>query len=215
MGKDKCKRFLFLLLVLLSIIPNIMGQTDLFRIENGYSPFWLMYCYMIGAYARLYLNDRKVKIGHIFAPMFIAFLLNTGVRNATYLVLNKTAKGTWFISYISPFIVYISLNVLLLFKNIEIKNGIISKILIYISSASFGVYIIHSHRLIYDYVLKNAFTFLNECNGIIIFLGIILFMTLIYIVCMVLDKLRVIIFKVFKIDRITERIGSKLDSILS
>lgn len=215
--KKYLEKFLIILFILLSIIPNIGGMVDYFRIENGYSPFWLIYCYMIGAYANLYINkyENKKLIKQSMMYLIIAFGFNVIIRDSTFLVFGDVKRGDWFINYISPFIIIISLNLVLLFKNINIKNSKIEYIIKYLSMASFSVYIIHCHILIFDYVLKNNYIFLEKYNGFIIIALIVLFIIAIYILSTIIDQVRKVIFKAFKIDKLEERIGNKLDKIIN
>ena len=217
--KKEYKKLLILIFVLLSIIPNIFGLVDFFRINNGYSPFWLIYLYMVGGYIKIYLNDykdnkRSIKI--IFLCLMLSFVLNSLVKNTSYLVLGYIIKGDWFINYISPFIIIFSINLILIFKNIKIKNSkLLSKFIGYLSAASFSIYIIHSNKVIYDYVLGNRFVFLGNFNGFIIITGVLLVILSIYLICMFIDIFRKLIFKLFKIDNLIDFAGSCLDKHLN
>lgn len=55
--KKNMQKFLIILFFYFSLVSTFL-HTDFFRIENGYSPFWLIYCYCIGAY----INIEKVEI---------------------------------------------------------------------------------------------------------------------------------------------------------
>lgn len=216
--KEKFKKLLIILFILFTIIPNVFGFIDFFRIENGYSPFWLIYLYMIGAYIKLYLDtykDRKKLMITLILSIVCAFVLNSAIRLTTYQIFGGIKKSEWFISYISPFIVIIATTVTLLFKDIDVKNDLIKKIVVYLSLSSFSVYIIHSHKLIFDYVLKDNFIFLNQYNGLIIFIGILVSLIIIYIVCTLIDILRKYIFRIFKIEDLTLWLGNKLDKLLN
>lgn len=59
--KEKFKKFLVIVFILLSILPNICFLVDFFKINNGYSPFWLIYLYMLGAYIKKYVDVKNIK----------------------------------------------------------------------------------------------------------------------------------------------------------
>lgn len=218
MDKNKLKKFLIVCFIFLAIVPNIVGMVDVFRVNNGYSPFWLIYCYIIGAYIKLYRNEKqntKIIKRNIIIYFAAALIINVCIRNVSFLFLKRVVRGEWFINYISPFIILLSVNLLLYFKDFNIRSIKLNKIVMYLSSASFSVYIIHGHKLIYDYILKNNFSFLCKYNGIVIFVGILLSIICIYAICVVIDIVRKFIFKYCKINHLIECVGRKIDNILN
>ena len=213
-NKDVFKKMLIILFVLFTVIPNII-HSDLFVINNGYSPFWLIFCYMIGAYIRLYKNDYKTKLYKIAAPILLAYIFNIVVKIILLKAFNKESDSNWFINYISPFIVWFSTEVFILFKGIGVKSEKISAIIKQISISSFSVYIIHCHKVIFDYINKDLFMFLNNYNGFVIIGGIIIAIFTTYLTCMIIDQIRLIIFKLFGINKLINFIGDKMDKILN
>ena len=211
------KKFLILVLVLLSIIPNLLFENDIFRILYGYSPFWLIYCYMIGAYIKIYniKIDTKKNLKYLLIIFLSTFMINVGIRNIGYILFNRVVKGEFLIDYISPFTVILSIMLLLLFMNINIKNNKVYNIIKYFSQMSFAVYIVHCHRIIYEYYFGNLFVPLLKYNSIVVFSGIILSIILIYIICCIVDEIRKIIFKILRINKLNEFIGNKFDNLLN
>lgn len=207
--KKQFKTMLILLFILFTIIPNIVHY-DLFGLKSGYSPFWLMYCYFIGAYIRLYKDDRKTKKWGLIVSLALAYIINILIK----IILKKPTNDTWFIDYISPFIIWFAAELFILFKRINIKSKTIATVVKYISISSFSVYIIHCHKLIFDYINKDLFVFLNNYNALVIVGVIILSIIGVYLACMILDQSRIIIFKIFRINKLIDYIGLKLDKIL-
>ena len=211
------KMFLTIIFVLFTIIPNFLGMTDLFKILNGYSPFWLIFCYFLGGYIRLYnidINTKKI-IKYILLIFIIEFVMNIIIRIAGFLILGFIVRDDWFINYISPFTLIISALLLLLFKKTIIQNQMINKIIVYLSNMSFSVYIIHCHKIIFDYVLKDLFVPILNYNFIIISSVILLAIILIYLICCFIDEFRIILFKILKINVIIDKIGKMIDTVLN
>lgn len=216
-SRKDLKKILIILFILLTIITNIFISTDLFKISNGYSPFWLIYCYMLGAYLKLYNVDLKTsKIIKYLGIAFISqFIINCLIRNVSLILSNQITHENWFIDYISPFTLIISILLVLLFKKINIKNKNVSKIIIYFSTMSFSVYIIHSHKLIFDYVLKDLFIPILNYNSLLIVLVILLSIIGIYLACSLIDEIRIIIFKLFHINKLIDLLGEKMNKRLN
>ena len=120
-----------------------------------------------------------------------------------------------FNQYTSPFMVINSFFILLFFS--QIKVGIKEKckrIIVSISNAAFSVYIIHSHIMVYEYIIKDSFMFAEE-QGVIGFVGIYIFSLFgIYIVCYLIDFIRKIFFKCFMFDKLSIYLGNKFDKML-
>lgn len=214
LSQKQIKTMLIVLFILQTIIPNII-HSDIFALNNGYSPFWLIFCYMLGGYIRLYKDEKKIHKWHIVIPLLLAYLSNIAVKIVIWKLLKKESDTTWFINYISPFIVWFAIEVFMLFKKIKINSNRIVVCVKYISISSFSVYVIHSNKAIFDYVIKDLFVFFNNYNGVIIVGGILLSIVCVYISCMILDQIRITMFKIFKIDKLIDFYGSKLDKLLN
>ena len=216
-NKKTYKKFLLILFVFFTIIPNFFGMTDFFKILDGYSPFWLVYCYLLGGYVKLYGINLDIKriVKDIFVLLLIEFTINVIIRNISFLIFNVIVKGEWFINYVSPFTLMISMLLLLLFKNINTKSLKVVKLIIYLSSMSFSVYIIHCHKMIFDYILKDLFVPVLNYSFVVVFIIIIVSIVIIYLLCCFIDEFRKLIFKVLGVDKLINRIGKKLDVLLS
>lgn len=215
-GKDNLKKFLITGFIFFCIIPNIFFMRDLFKLFNGYSPFWLIYCYMLGCYLRLYdINIDKLKcIKYVILLFCCTFIMNSIIRNIGMVIFNKIILGDWFINYISPFTLIMSLLMVLLFTNVNINNDMLKKMVIYLSNASFSVYIIHGHRLIFEYVWSGFFKFLLNYNFVIILFTVPIITFVVYSMCCIIDLFRKLVFKLCRIDTFINFVGSKIDGYL-
>lgn len=212
------KNMLIVIFIMLSIIPNIFFQVDFFKAVNGYSALWLLYCYLLGAYLGKYgFSDKlyKKRILILISCIFSAYICNMLVRIITFKMYNEVLYDSWFINYISPFIVIASLVLVSLFSEIKFKNHKFDKLITSLSICSFAVYIIHSHYLVYDYFLLDIMKFSLSRNVVIIVSYFILFGLGIYFVCSIIDFLRAKFFKMFKIDCLINKIGGKLNNLLN
>lgn len=73
--KTILEKLIFIIFILFCII-SIFGYVDYFRINEGYSPFWLMYCYIIGAYLKLYDLPYSLKKNKMIIWYFISIKNN-------------------------------------------------------------------------------------------------------------------------------------------
>ncbi len=220
--KEKVKKLLIVLFILTSVIPSITA-VDFFKLDYGYSPFWLMYLYLIGGYIKKYENDFKGKRNKycklLFLSLFLGFALNIFiniffVKKFGYFLFGALI-GSIFIDYISPFTVISSILILLIFKEIKCNNTILNKIILCFSKTAFAVYIIHASIPIFNLVLKDAFVFVKNYNFLFITVTIIIGIIIIYVICSLIDIIREKLFNILKINKLIEFIGIKLDKLIA
>lgn len=204
------KKLCLLLLVFLSVIPVFFLERDLFITNGGLSPIWLIFCYILGAYiGKNKENYKNNYIGLTITLLIIAFASNILTRYLTYRIFGKILLKNLFIDHISPFTVVSSCLVIISFVNI--KNVRLYSIIKYLSNSSFAVYIIHSHYLVYEYLINNNFSFLVNYNPFLLFALIPGICFIIYVICTLLDEVRKLLFKLLKIDFLINKIAIFID----
>ena len=92
------------------------------------------------------------------------------------------------------------------------------KLVKFFAPLSFGVYIIHDFPLIRNYVMKEAFVKVAHMNPIMMVLVILGFAVIIFVICALIDWIRLKIFNVLKVkalsEKITSLIAERVDNIL-
>ena len=218
LSKEQYKKLLITLFIFLGIIANFfLGKIDIFKIYYGYSAFWLICCYLVGAYIKLYdINLETKKIIKYFILLFIiSFGINCIVKISFYVLTSKMIDWEYLTGYISPFTIFLSVLLVLLFKKITFTNKVLSKLIIRLSSASFAVYIVHGQRAIFYTYFEGFFAPLAKYNLLYLMLGVIGAIVAIYIVCVLVDEIRILIYKLFRFDKFNEYIGKKLDNLIN
>ena len=191
--KEQLKNLLITLIILLSIIPTL-GFKDYFRTDNGYGPFWLIVCYFIGAYISIYgkpfkLSKRKAQVV-IVLNILAVYILRIILDKITLEVLGYSIGADIYNQYVSPFIVINAILLMQIFENVKLKNKVAQRLLLSLSDAAFGVYIIHCHILVFDYIIVDNFVAIVNKNGLIFFVNIIGSCVGIYIVCYIIENIR-------------------------
>lgn len=211
--QQQFRKMLLILFVLLSIVPTF-GLRDYFKTMDGYSPAWLIFCYLIGAYMKLYCGEPKSKKA---TNSLMIILMNVAVVTVFWLITDKTflEKHIQLYEYTSPFMVINAACFVFVFSQISISNEKVHKILLRLSNSAFGVYIIHSHILIYDFWLKDAFSKAGTAGTFGFCLMLLASLLSIYLLCWVIDEIRMLIFKVLHIKKLTGWIGEKIDHFLN
>lgn len=140
--------------------------------------------------------------------VYISFLSIKYLNDNNILIHSIKFKATLLSDYNSINIFINSICLFLLFLQIDIKNKFIKKIILFISPLTFGVYIIHCNPLIFKKIyveLLQIQKYTTSSNYLIIML---LKCALLFIVCISIEKLRQLIFKL--IGLIIKKIQRKL-----
>lgn len=206
-SKENFKKLLITVFVFFCIFEEI-GLYDFFRIEWGYSPFWLIYLYMVGSYIKMY--DLKISNKKSIIVLISCMSLNTLIMLLTKNLL-KSSSIFYNIcnNFNSPLLVISSIEIFNLFTKLRVNNNIFSRL----GKYSLAVIILHGHRLIYDWVINGNMKFIKPFNFVIELLFLFGGAFLIYMVCVLIEFIKRKIFKLIKIDSLIDFIGQKLDNI--
>ncbi|MFH1855693.1 MAG: acyltransferase family protein [Candidatus Omnitrophota bacterium] len=135
--------FIILWFIVSSIIPIIKS---LFQIEFGMEMlFFSGYIgYFILGYKLKEVKLNKLSTMILFAVFIFAYVV-TILGSFVLTKINKGEYNGYFFNYLSPNVIVMALSGFTIIKNIKIQNAgdFFNKILINISKASFGIYLIH------------------------------------------------------------------------
>lgn len=213
-----CRIILIVGFLLFVILDSILINKDPFFLGSGKSILWFVYLYMFAAYIRLYGMFENVKKIHLIV---ITFVLNIATV-ASYFVLGflrdfldvSQIEADKLIALVSITVFPSSVCLFLLFKKINIKNGFISKIAVFLSPLTFGVYLIHDNhslrvllwKLIHPEMYADSFR---------LWICLIIAVPLIYICCILIDYLRKVLFSALKVEKIGQFLNKKIKCLNS
>lgn len=192
---------LILMTVLFSLMPSIFFFVDIFNLSNGFSLLWFIYLFFVGSYIRKYYklkNNISERIKYVTVYLLMSILLLLSVFVMSFIsdkYLGELASADIFITYNSILVLISSISFFIIFLNIEIKNNIINKIILFISPNVLAVYILHDNRFLRP-LMWEWFNF-SKYNNYIIILMLILSATFIFIVTISIELLRRLIFRKF------------------
>ena len=207
-SEKKAKIYFIVFLSLFGIIGFI---ADTFKTEEGYSAFWLIILYYIGAFAKQGKVFEKKK------TYVLALLggINTFITYGIYILYGNGKL----ISYISPTIIMNGLLMVILFSRIRLKGRRVSIMVSYISRMAFGIYLFQMNPIIWSQILNGTFSFVvqkNICIGIIYVLGLAL---MIFVSGLSIECLRSALAKIMQIQifsmKIVNMMKEGLDKIIS
>lgn len=204
-------RFLCIVAILLAVFSMVK---DFFGISMGYSCFWLIFCYYIGAYIKIYKIDIKKSVSLLLftGSCLFVFMVNICSQLLNINLIDKIYGRL--IAYTSPFIVLNSVSVFLFFKSIAVNNKYIKEILKICSGSALAVYIIHAHGLFLDNILYPLMTGRLNDNPLF-FMGFgLIVVLLVFVGGIIIDVIRIKFEQLVKVDNLYKKIANKVDTIL-
>ena len=174
---------------------------------GGYSALSFMGLYLLARYVKIYENEYENENSHpdgiasrftlhasrfTFSKLFALYLFIAAIT-ALFVFLAYGWKGDSFgdacagifAHYNSPFIVVSSLLVLLMFSKLQFQ----SKVINYLSSSAFAVYLIHAHPLLWDEYLNLFPPIYAKYPNLLGVLLMMLVAVIIFFLCIAIDKI--------------------------
>ena len=203
-------------------------KEDFFHLNDGNSVIWFLIFYIAGAYIGKYRADYYgiKKYIYCFIYLFIfscfSFLFFKTNNNELPLRIGKyklnipiTLKVMLNDKYHSFFKIVQSITFCLFFMQIH-YNKYIAKIICFIGPLTFGIYLIHNHKLIHKNVLDHFFENLSRNLSFKEVLNSLLLESLkMVIFSLIIDYLRYLLFSLLRIKKILIFLETKLKEKLS
>lgn len=203
-------------ILVVSIYPTLFSSDPL-STHVGYSTIWLCILYLIGGWIK------KSDIKFRFKPRWLiaTFGAMVLVTHLSKIILIYVTKN-WFgidnecnvlITFISPTIIISSIALFLFFINVKF-TALQVKIIGFFSPMALGVYIIHANPLIWSRFVKDFAVSYVQYGPIVFIILIAASALAIYLVCSLIDYIRIKIFQLAQVKRFSEFLNGKLSSLI-
>lgn len=224
-GKVKMGAALILIVFFVSVfgvVRNTIVGGDVFYVNDGYSPWWLIILYLIGAYIkkhRAFANIRKRWLICVFIASTVLTWSSKVLDQWVELPLfGEATYSDFFVNYTSVTVLISSVCLLLLFSRLTIRN-ILCRIIAFFTPLCFGVYLIHDNVFIRNSIVSGRFYFFNTIAIPKMLLAIVVSVIGVFLVCSLIDYIRFWLFKLLKVKprlsnliiKLSERIKRRVD----
>ena len=190
-------------------------SVDIFNLKNGFSYSWLLILYLFGGYLGKFKIDINKKRNKYYYIKYIFLIIILGLIK-TKLLLSEIAKNNANyinINYASPTYLGISISIILIFANINIKNIILIKLISFFSSLTYGIYLSHNHLFVRLYIIRKYFLWILKYKSINIVIIEIICSFGIFLFCGFIDFIRLLIFRLLKIKKLFILLERKITKI--
>ena len=201
MNKRQHCSLIVLLLIMMSVVSDIIPGSSAFNVDSGYSIVWFVVLYIISSYIRKYVDLEKVsrkRLVRVFFICSIFILFSTKILASLierYSFLSRVLFDTYYCRYNSILIVIESCCLFLIFLKIKVikkwEIGCIS----FFAPLSFGVYLISDNNPLRDIIWKFVRYFgAFDISIAMIPIKSLLFVFVVYVLCALVDKVRMALF---------------------
>lgn len=186
-----------------------------FILNGGYSFIWITIIYILGSIMKKTRIFSKIKKDKIIVSMFILIVITYlykiyGFEISKFgIVITKDI----FVSYTSPTILGMAILYVILFSKIKFNN-ILVKIIEFVAPSTFAIYLINDNDLVRKNIITNLFIEIVDNPLIKIFVIVIGFSLIFVIFSILIDKIRILLFKIFKIKEKTNKFVCLLNILL-
>lgn len=205
------KTALLRVIVVILIFAGTVGFINKTAFQFGYSTEWLVTLFLVGVLIKKY----HVELETVKTKLLLIIALIGSVATLPFDYFFQGQNGH-FSNYTSPIIIIQSIVVFVLITRIKVKNPIFQKVLIMVSSLSFGVYLLDSSVVFYGYILKDLFKNITQNYTIGITLIIVVGCSIVFFTAFIaINYVREKIFKVLMINQLIINIARVLEGVIS
>lgn len=182
-------------------------NSDVFILKGGYSFIWLVLMYLIGVWMKKHAIAEKVSARQAGGILLFSIMLT---------VCSLCFPGAFdkiLVSYISPTMVVMAVAYVILFSKLRF-NRTGQKLIAGFSPAAFGVYLIHVHGYAWTYIMKNRFAQIADSPAWMIPFKVIGSAVVVFTVCILIEKVRMWLFQILKVDQAAEKAVAWLEGKL-
>lgn len=187
---------------------------DPFKLQGGYTFMWFAFIYVLGAIIKKCNIVNKVSSRFLLALLFISLFLTWLAKVAFHFIGHSFSRfQDTLVSYCSPTTLIVAICLLCLFAKLKINK--LQKVIAFFASSAFSVYLIHDNFYIREILVKGNFAFFNNLNVALLPILVILSALAIFVICSLIDKVRIFLFDVCKVKKLCEKLETVVKSVIN
>lgn len=211
MSRKELTVFSLLVFCLFSIYSIFAGRLggDPLNLAGGYCVLWLIMLYIVGAWLKKCNIVNAVGKKHTIIIIIVCTLIMWIARQFVPSVIGAGIL----VSYVSPTVLLSAIAYVVLFSKVK-PPKVISGLIVFLAPAAFGVYLVHCQSIVWGHFLENAFGWIGGCSVWAVPFLVLASALIIFTCCILIEKARLLMFKLLKIDALVNHFGAAADSLL-
>lgn len=209
-------KHVFVYLIVFSLFSIISTVYDLFSLIGGYSVIWFVLIYLVGAIIKKY-DFSKLFSAKFWLIISVSLFIITWFSKIILYFSNisfLSSHSSFFVKYVSPTIVLMAIGFLCSFSKINCKSSF-SSVISFFASSAFSVYLIHDNAFVRKYVISRICSYICDFSFGLFTLSIIGCVVVIFVTCILIDKIRIMIFKLIRIHKLSEQIDKIMTKLIN
>lgn len=192
------------LFILFSLFDTFVKR---FEFNSGYSFAWIVILYIMGAIIKKCKIGEKIRPIYLICGILILSLIGWlwKIYGIEFTFFNITITKSAFVTYTSPTVLGTAILYILWFSKMHI-NGVAQKIISFAAPGAFAAYILNTHSLVLQYIMDKRFISIIDHNFIFIWLAVLAFSLCFLTASILIDRIRMLIFKLLHIRQIVDKI---------
>ena len=204
------------LVFITSVLPTIFFEADWLKISKGYHIIWFVTLFFVASYIRKYDTFKKSPFFYFvlyLASCTIGYVIKFVLCYLT-LRLNNTDKSDKFFANYNMFFVFLaSVFLFLAFKNIKINSNILNKIILFFSSTTLYVYLIHEAPSTRSFLWEKIVNPMGHLGFPDIIINYIVGIFGVYFACTVLGYIIKTVYSLLQLPKLTLLISNVLSKL--
>jgi len=207
------KKIFLTILFVFSILETITKQ---FHLENGYSFIWIMLLYILGATIKKCEIGKNLKNAQAIIAIFLCYMITYLYKmyGSDIIFFNIQITKDFFLSYTSPTMIGAAILYVILFSKLKV-NPTLKRIISFAAPSAFAIYLLNNQIFIWDYVMKDLFVTMANQTAIKILVCSIGFSLGFGIFSILIDKIRIKLFKIGKVKNLAARIAYYINKVIT
>lgn len=206
---------LFSCFFVLSVLPTVL-KTDAYGFKGGYTLIWLCLLYLVGGYMKQFdvVERAKRSTGWwlYIGSVILTWLFKVGLDYASIRTSETAKYSGMFISYTSPTIILAAIGIFIGCAKMNFSK-ISSRLISWFAPAALGVYLIHVCPPIWNNVIKGFSAGYAEHTTTKMLLFLFASAMVIYCLCTLIELLRIVLFKLFRIKALCMKLDTALTNL--
>lgn len=207
--KDATRLIVVVFTVFIGYVTFANFFDDCFKLMGGYSFVWLSILYLVGAWLKKCDIPNSIRNSYFLIGSTICIVFSWVVHEFIPLSFSDI-----FVNYTSFTIVFVALSFVSVFSKLQISFRF-SKVIACFAPAAFGVYLIHVQPIVWGHFMNSAFIWIADFSVYLIPILVIASAFCIFMICLLIEKARLVLFKLLKINQFINFTEKKLNSMMS
>lgn len=190
---------------------TILGS-DPFIFNDGYSALWLGVLYVIGGCIARFDLFRRISSWWLVVINVGCVAISWLYKciEETYNLLGNKVSENISVSYLSPTVLFAAITLLVLFARHPVLPKWLHKLVAFLTPVSFSVYLIHEQRQVRENFIADRFASLVDLPPALFVLYILGTVLAIYLVCSLVDYVRLWLFRLLRIKPLVDKLCDKM-----